>query len=207
MKKNIIIVMLAIMVIGLSGYIAYDKLLNQKEISENQEKENNNENEENNYETNNEQEDNITWYDYLLEQEFVSASLQVCTIDDKYVYGKESDWQPNPGTGRDITKDELKRILTTIKESEGINTLIGEVVKGYGYAAPACVDELNYRYIHKGKEYSFKLADETTIITEDQDFIKVLNNHMKEYTNYALNKNNTNYDNLVKEMMKDYIRY
>ena len=43
MNKNILIIILTIMVIGLSGYIAYDKLLNQKEITENKENENDDE--------------------------------------------------------------------------------------------------------------------------------------------------------------------
>lgn len=202
MKKNIIIVILAIMVIGLSGYIVYDKILNKSEKQENN-SEISNKKEENN----NEIENNISWVDYLLEQEFVSASLAVCSIDDKYVYDKDSDWQPNPGTGRNITKEEFTTILNTIYESETGTHPYGEIVKSYGYAAPACADELNYTYIHKGKEYSFTLAAETIIITEDQDFVEILKKNMDEYTNYALNKNNTNYDNLVKDMMKDYIRY
>ena len=199
MKKNIIILILTIMVIALSGYIAYDKLLNKTEnnIEVSDEKE----------ENNNKTENDISWVDYLLEQEFVSASLSVCSIDDKYVYNKDLDWQPNPGTGRNITKEEFTTILNTISESETGTHPYGEIVKSYGYAAPACADELNYTYIHKGKEYSFTLAAETIIITEDQDFVEILKKNMDEYTNYALNKNNTNYDNLVKDMMKDYIRY
>ena len=98
MKKNIIIVILTIIVIGLSGYLTYDKLLRK------------NEKQENNIETNNKKEEtDMSWVEYLLEQEFVSASLSVCRIDDKYVYDKDSDWQPNPGTGRNITKEELKK--------------------------------------------------------------------------------------------------
>lgn len=197
MKKNILIIILTIMVIGLSGYIAYDKLLNNNETTKNQNKEENNKDTEN----------NISWLDYLLEQEFVSASLSICRIDDKYVYYKDQDSGPNPGVYRNITEEELKTILNTINESERNDNPFGEIVKGYGYAAPACTDELNYRYIHNGKEYSFKLAAETIIITEDQDFIEILNKHMDEYSNYALNKNNTKYNNLVKDMMKDYIRY
>ena len=190
------------MVIGLSGYITYDKLLNI-----NDKKENNIETENQKEENNNEIENDISWVDYLLEQEFVSASLNVCRIDDKYVYNKDLDGQPNPGAGRNITEEELKTILNTINESETGTHPYSESVKRYGYAAPACADELNYRYIHKGKEYSFQLAAETIIITEDQDFVEILNKSMDEYSNYALNKNNTNYDNLVKDMMKEYIRY
>lgn len=190
------------MVISLSGYIVYDKFLNKNENQENN-SETSNKSEENNSEI----ENNISWVDYLLEQEFVSATLSVCSIDDKYVYNKDADDQPNPGAYRDITAEELKKILNTISESETGTQPYGEIVKSYGYAAPACEDKLGYRYIHKGKEYIFELAAETIIITEDQDFIDILNKHMDEYSNYALNKNNTNYDNLVKDMMKDYVRY
>ena len=185
------------MVIVLSGYIVYDKLLDNNETMENRNQEENNKDTEN----------NISWLDYLLEQEFVSASLSVCKIDDKDVYNKDTDFQPNPGARRDITQEELKTILNTIYESETGTHPYGEIIKSYGYAAPACEDKLGYKYIHNGKEYSFKLAAETIIITEDQDFIEILNKHMDEYSNYALNKNNTKYNNLVKDMMKDYIRY
>ena len=208
MKKNITIIILTMLVIGLSGYIAYDKLLSQKDKVENQEKENKVENSNIQEGNNDVQEENkVTWLDYLLEQEFVSASLSVCSIDGKFVYGKDSDWQPNPGTGRDITKEELKKILTTIYESKKENNPFGEIVKSYGYAAPACEEAIHYKYNHDGKEQEFILAASTLIVTEDEDFIKVLNNHMKEYTNYAINKVDTNYNNLVKDMMKDYIRY
>lgn len=201
MKKNIIIVILTILVIGLSGYIVYDKLLSKKEMNEIQEKENKDKN--NNVQDKN----NVTWIDYLLEQEFISASLSVCSIDGKVVYGKDSDWQPNPGAGRDITKEELKKILNTIYESDNENNFFGEIVKSYGYAVPVCAELVTYKYIHNGKEFEFSLNSAKIIVTHDEDFIKILNNHMKEYTNYALNKIDTNYNNLVKDMMKDYIRY
>lgn len=201
MKKNIIIIILTIFAIVLSGYIAYDKLLSKKGIPEIQEKENKDKN------NNVQDENNVTWIDYLLEQEFVSASLSVCSIDGKFVYGKDSDWQPNPGTGRDITKEELKKILNTIYESDNENNFFGEIVKSYGYAVPACAELITYKYIHNGKEFEFSLNSAKIIITQDEDFIKILNNYMKEYTNYALNKNDTNYNDLVKDMMKDYIRY
>jgi hypothetical protein len=190
------------MVIGLSGYIAYDKLLNKSEKQENN-SETSNKKEENNLEV----DDDISWVDYLLEQEFVSASLSVCRIDDKYVYYKDQDSGPNPGVIRNINKDELKEILNTINKSERNDNPFGEIVKGYGYAAPACTEEISYVYIHEGKEYTFRLANATIIVTEDEDFIKNLNNHVNEYTNYAINKDSSNYYNSVKDMMKDYIKY
>lgn len=205
MKKNIVIAMLTIMVIGLVGYIAYDKLLNKQE--KNEILENKTETDKQKEDNNNGEINDSAWLDYLLEQEFVSASLSVCSIDGKFVYDKDSEWQPNPGTGRDINKAELNKILTTIYESENNNNSFGEIVKSYGYAVPACADLITYKYIHNGKEYNFSLNATEIMITDDKDLIKILNNHLNEYTNYALNKDNKNYQNLVKEMMEEYIRY
>lgn len=57
MKKNIIVIILTILVLGMAGYIVYDKVLSTKEENNNyQENNNNNQNQDNN---NKGQEDNI----------------------------------------------------------------------------------------------------------------------------------------------------
>lgn len=196
-------IILSFLVFGLSGYIVYDKLFKGDVVVENNVLDNNYDNDLENIVVN---ESNISWIDYLNQQQFVSATLSVCKIDNNYVYNKDVDMQPNPGAGRDITQDELKQLFNSIYQSNRENPY-GEVVKGYGYSAPACRDEIIYKYVHNGKEYEFLLADGTIIETEDEDFISVLNSYVENYTNYALNQNNNNYYSLVKDLMKDYVKY
>lgn len=190
-------IILLLLVIGLSVYVVYDKAFKNDEVIENKIEDNNNENE---------NENDISWVDYLLEQQFVSASLYVCTIDGKAVYNKNVDMQPNPGASRDISRDELKSLLTTIYNSDNQNDY-GEIVKGYEYyIMPACRDDIVYKYIRDNKEYEFLLAKSSIIETEDEELLKILNNSVNNNTSYIINKVNTNYYNLVKDMMKDYIK-
>ena len=197
-KKWIIsIVVLALLVIGLSCYIVFDKFFVSDEFIENNVEENNdmlvNEN-------------NVSWVDYLIKQQFVSATLYVCKIDDNYVYNKDMDMQPNPGASRDITQVEFNNILKTVYESSKENNY-GEVVKGYDdYLGPACRDELVYKYIRDGKEYEFTLAKSSIVVTEDEKLIEIFNSYVDSYPNYVLNHKDTNYYNLVKDMMKDYVK-
>lgn len=189
-------IILLLLVIGLSVYVVYDKAFKNDEVIENKIEDNNKENE---------NENDISWVDYLLEQQFVSASLYVCTIDGKAVYNKNVDMQPNPGASRDISRDELKSLLTTIYNSDNQNDY-GEIVKGNGYIMPACRDDIVYKYIHDNKEYEFLLAKSSIIETEDEELLKILNNSVNNNTSYIINKVNTNYYNLVKDMMKDYVK-
>ena len=202
-KKNtgvvIIIVILILLVVGLSGYIIYDKVLSKE--NENTMVDNNNQNE-----SDNKIDINITWYDYLTSQEFVSASLKICSIDEKYVHEKDDETQPNPGVSRNITEGELNTILNTIYKSERENNY-SEVVKTGGYPEPACVDKVVYKYMRNGKEYEFILTDATYIASEDEEFIKILDNNVNSYQYYALNHNNDNYDDLTENMMRDYVDY
>lgn len=190
-------IILSLLVIGLSVYVVYDKVFKNDEVIENKIEDNNKENE---------NENDISWVDYLLEQQFVSASLNVCKVDGNYVYNKDVDMQPNPGASRDISRDELKSLLTTIYNSDNQNDY-GEIVKGYEYyIMPACRDDIVYKYIHDNKEYEFLLAGSSIIETEDEELLKILNNSVNNNTSYIINKVNTDYYNLVKDMMKDYIK-
>lgn len=184
---KVLVIILCILVLGLGGYLLYDKVLSDDSNA------------------NNENENEISWIDYLLEQKFVSASLNVCSIDGNYVYDKDIENQPNPGASRNITQEELRTLLNTIYSSERDNSY-GEIVKGYDYAAPACREEILYNYIHENKEYEFILANASIIVTEDNDFLKILENNVNSYPSYALNQNNSNYFNLVENMMKEYIK-
>ena len=216
-KKNtglkVLVIVLSLLVVALSGYIVYDKVLS-KDINSNSDKNSKddviNSNSDKNSKDdviNNQIENNITWYDYLTNQEFVSASLKICSIDGKNVHEKDVEFQPNPGVSRNITEEELKNILNTLYKSESNNERYPEVVKTGGYPEPACVDTIVYKYIRDGKEYEFILTDATSIVTEDEEFIKILDNNINSYQYYALNKNNDKYDDLTEDMMREYVSY
>lgn len=201
-KENMLVglvIILSILVVALSSYIIYDKVLSK-------ENENNVINNNEGKQDDNITESNITWYDYLISQEFVSASLKVCSIDGKNVIEKDNEWQPNPGASRSITETELKNILNTLYKSESKNSGYSEVVKG-GYAEPACIDKIIYKYMHEGEEYEFILNYGSIIVTEDEEFIKILDNNMNSYQYYALNKKNNRYIDLIEDMMRDYVNY
>lgn len=199
-KNNKGIIILTLLVVALSSYIIYDKVLSME--NKNNIVDNNNQNE-----SDNKIDNNINWYDYLTSQEFVSASLKVCQIDGKNVHYKGAENQGTPGVSRNITEEELKNILNTLYKSERNNERYPEVIKTGGYPEPACVDTIVYKYMRDGKEYEFILNDATSIVSEDEKFIKILDNSINSYQYYALTKNNDKYDDLTEEIMRDYVDY
>ena len=126
------------------------------------------------------------WTEYLKDTEFIEASIIVTKKGEHYIYSSKE--QPNPGVTKEITKEELIKVLDTLKENSGPgNNRYGKVVKGeLSSGRSGAYPMVTYKYKQDGKEYYFKLH-ETDIDTNDENLTKILDKEVKDYQSYYLN--------------------
>ena len=142
----VLVIVLFLLVLGLGGYIVYDKVLNSKEAPEN--------------ETTNdvvEEEKLPEWVEYLLNQDISSIVVNKNNPDDPI------NACPEPV---EITKDQLKQIL---KEMTG-GTLIKFIDYAGGFAGP-CGDKITIKY-GSDKELIFQI--DSWIITKDENLLALV---------------------------------
>ena len=168
MKKNTIIIVLIIIVLCLTGYIVYDKVISKDNEQTNEPTNNTNQITENNQKE--------TWIDYLLSTDINSIEVNYCDLSIDKSLGAERL------KSTDITKEELAKILNQLKDE----TLIKWYLAGTGCGG--CCPSIQVKYSTTYGNFSFtyghngfyvkqeNIVGTSQLSFEDINFLKVIEN-------------------------------
>lgn len=179
--KNIIIGVLSVLLIGVVGYVLYDKVLTEDKNLNIQENENN--------------EDSIHWVDYLLNNKINSVELNYCDLEEKADGGIPLLKSIN------ITKDELSQILFPLKEEKVVKRWLAGT--GCGGCCPSIVVDYTTDYGNYVFDYSFTGFDvylkDSSLTGYSNDFadlelLKIIENSSYELDFSSLNNIPNNFD-------------
>lgn len=173
MKKNIVLVILSMIIVGLCGYLAYDKMLNKEELKENSQSQNEANIDDETNETDKKQEDKYKKYEVMENIELKDGS--------KWIVIKNSDENSDYVTAiardtyeEDIQGETYEKISNEVFKSEKINYNQSEMKK----YVDSIEEKLNVK-LKKVDGYTIRLLQLEDLFAIDNHF-----QYQEDFDNY-----------------------